>query len=289
MDYATIRDRVLVAEDAGFDSLWLMDHMAAPMAPEFDSFEGWTLLSALAIVTEKIRLGHLVLCDSFRQPALLAKMAATLDVISNGRLELGIGWGSAPAELEIYGISDDTPAQRSARLAETLAILEAMFTGERFDHDGEFFHLAGAVGRPRPVNGRVPVHIGGAGPTLTMPLVARHADWWNCPSYAIDERRQRQPLSGPARVSVQRPIGLAVDESDAEEVTALATRRLGRWGGLVTGTASEVADVLCSDAADGVEGFVLTFHDFGQEATLRHFMAEVAPRVRESARRGPAA
>src|SRR3954469_22860403 len=95
MSFDVILERTLAAEAAGFDSVWLMDHLAAPAAPDQDTFEGWTLAAALAARTTTIRIGHLVTCDPFRHPAVLAKMAATVDVISGGRLELGIGWGSA--------------------------------------------------------------------------------------------------------------------------------------------------------------------------------------------------
>ena len=141
MGFEELCDRTLAAEAAGFDSVWLMDHLAAPLAPEIDTFEGWTVAAALAARTTRIRIGHLVLCDPFRHPAVLAKMAATLDVVSGGRLELGIGWGSVPDELRRYGFGDEPPARRAARLRETLEILAAMFTGEPFDHHGEHFDL----------------------------------------------------------------------------------------------------------------------------------------------------
>ncbi|MER3453361.1 MAG: LLM class flavin-dependent oxidoreductase, partial [Chloroflexota bacterium] len=107
MSFDAIETRVRAAEAAGYHSVWFMDHLAAPAAPAADCFEGWTLATALAARTERIRLGHLVLCNPFRHPALLAKMAASLDVISRGRLELGIGWGSVPAELRDWGIGEE--------------------------------------------------------------------------------------------------------------------------------------------------------------------------------------
>src|SRR4051794_3848642 len=109
MPWARIVERSQAAEATGFDSLWLMDHLVAPMRLDVDTFEGWTVASALAARTERIRIGHLVLCDPFRHPALLAKMAATLDVVSNGRLDLGLGWGSVPDELHTFGFGDDPP------------------------------------------------------------------------------------------------------------------------------------------------------------------------------------
>lgn len=281
MSFPTMLARTLAAEAAGFDSVWLMDHLAAPAAPQHDTFEGWTLAAALAARTSTIRIGHLVTCDPFRHPALLAKMVATVDSLSNGRLELGLGWGSVDAELAMFDIGQGPPRERAARLHETLLILDLMFSGEPFDFDGEFHHLRGAVGRPRPVQQpRPPVHLGGAGPQLTMPLVREHADWWNCPSYAVDRLDALRPLAGDARVSTQHPIALAADPAARAETLATAQRRFGAWGGLVGGTSTEVADALVSEAARGVEGFVLQFTDFGTPETLARFMADVAPVVR---------
>ena len=281
MDFATILERTLAAEAAGFDSVWLMDHLAAPAATDQDTFEGWTLAAALAARTTTIRIGHLVTCDPFRHPALLAKMAATLDVISDGRLELGIGWGSVPDELATFGIGNAAPAARAARLRESLEILDLMFSGERFDYAGEHFALRGAIGRPRPMQRpRPPVHIGGAGPRLTMPIVRDHADWWNCPSYAIDRLDELLPTVGSARISTQHPVALARSSADRIEVVATGERRFGSWGGLVAGTAPEVAHALAAERAKGVEGFVIQLSDFGHPETVDHFMAAVAPVVR---------
>lgn len=280
MSWDRLRERTLVAERAGFESVWFMDHFAAPAAPDVDTLEGWTVASAIATLTSTIRIGHLVLCDPFRHPALLAKMAATLDVISRGRLELGLGWGSVPAELDTFGFGADTPRVRAEKMRETLQILDLMFRGEQFDYDGRHFQLHGACGRPVPVQPRVPVHVGGGGAQLTMPLVAQFADWWNCPGYALDRLDALRPLTGGARISVQHPIGLAHDDSDRSDVIATATRRFGTWGAVIAGTADEVADALAAEVGRGVEGFVLQFSDFGTPETLERFMSEVAPVVR---------
>jgi alkanesulfonate monooxygenase SsuD/methylene tetrahydromethanopterin reductase-like flavin-dependent oxidoreductase (luciferase family) len=284
MSFDTILERTLAAETAGFDSVWLMDHLAAPAGAHLDTFEGWTTAAALAVRTSRIRIGHLVTCDPFRHPAVLAKMAATVDVLSGGRLELGLGWGSVEAELETYGIGAGGPAVRAARMRETLEILPLMFAGKPFDYEGDHFRLAEAIGRPVPVQAKVPVHIGGAGPKLTMPLVRDHADWWNCPSYALDRLGQLRAQAGGARVSAQHPVALVPDEASRAEVLALAERRFGAWGGLVAGTAPEVAAALGDEARDhGVEGFVVQLTDFGLPETLQRFMEEVAPAVRDLA------
>lgn len=282
MSFATILERTLAAEAAGFDSVWLMDHLAAPAMPEQDTFEGWTLAAALAVRTTTIRIGHLVTCDPFRHPAVLAKMAATVDVLSEGRLELGLGWGSVERELETYGIGAGAPAARAARMRETIEILDLMFAGEPFDFDGTH-RLHGAIGRPRPHQlPRPPLHIGGAGPKLTMPLVRDHADWWNCPTYAVDRLAELRPLAGDALVSVQHPVGLARSAAERDETAALAERRFGSWGGLVAGTASEVSDALAREVTSGAQGFVVQLTDFGRPETVAQFMEEVAPVVRSA-------
>jgi alkanesulfonate monooxygenase SsuD/methylene tetrahydromethanopterin reductase-like flavin-dependent oxidoreductase (luciferase family) len=223
-----------------------------------------------------------VTCDPFRHPAVLAKMAATVDVLSDGRLELGLGWGSVERELETFGFGKVAPSARAARMRETIEILDLMFAGEPFDFDGEHT-LQGAIGRPRPVQlPRPPLHIGGAGPKLTMPMVRDHADWWNCPSYAVDRLAELRPLAGDAKVSVQHPIGLAPSDAARDETVTVAERRFGTWGGLVAGTSTEVADALAAEAASGVAGFVLQLTDFGDPETVAHFMTAVAPTVRSA-------
>ena len=280
MSFDRILERTLAAEAAGFDTVWLMDHFTAPAAPEVDTLEGFTVATALAARTSTIRIGHLVLCDPFRHPVLLAKMAATLDVISGGRLDLGIGWGSVPAELEMFGFGPEPPAVRAAKLRETLEILELMFAGEPFDYDGAHYRLRRAIGRPVPAQGHVPVHIGGGGPKLTMPLVERFADWWNCPGYALDRIDELRPAAGNARVSTQHPIGLAADLSSRDDAIATVNRRFGTWGGVIAGTSEEVAEGLGAEVQRGVEGFVLQFSDFGTPETIEQFMTEVAPSIR---------
>jgi alkanesulfonate monooxygenase SsuD/methylene tetrahydromethanopterin reductase-like flavin-dependent oxidoreductase (luciferase family) len=280
MEFSTIEERVFMAESLGFDSVWFMDHLAAPALPEADTLEAWTTAAALARRTSRIRLGHLTLANAFRHPALLAKMAVTLDVVSEGRLDLGLGWGSVEEELRRYSYPVESNKARATRLAETLEILERMFRGERFSFRGRFHELEDAIGRPVPVQPKIPIHIGGGGRRYTLPLAARYADWWNCPSYAVDDLEELMPLAGNARVSVQHPIGLATNKATREAVHEEAERRFGAWGGLITGTPQEVADALSREAALGVELFILQFWDFGTAKTLRLFAREVAPALR---------
>ncbi len=280
MPFDALLERARAAEAVGFDSVWFIDHLAAPALPEADCLEGFTVATAVAAQTSRIRIGHLVLCDAFRHPALLAKMAATLDVISGGRFELGIGWGSVPDELAAFGFGSQSPRERAARLEETIEVMRALWTGQRVVHHGRFFQLDGALARPRPRQDPLPIHIGGAGGKFTLPLAARIGSWWNCPSYAAERLGELAPHVAPARISVQHPIGFVRHEGEREAVAALAQRRFGAWGGLLTGTAAELAERFAAEAALGAERCVLQFHDFGAHETLEAFAREVMPRLR---------
>ena len=279
MSFDTITERARAAEQAGFDGIALMDHMAPPGLPSADMYDAITTAAAIAMATTRLKIGHLVLCSSFRHPSVLAQQMVSLDHLSGGRCELGIGWGSVPGELTRFGLPLAAAADRAARLAEYLEITEALFTGQPVDFEGEFFTLHGAQLSPRPLAGRIPVLIGGGGPRLTMPLVARYADWWNCPGYAFDRLDQLRPLAGTARISSQHPVGLAATAADGPAVTALAERRFGSWGGLITGTAADIAGRLAALADRGVQRFYLQFSDFGTPGTLARFGLEVIPQL----------
>lgn len=284
--FGTILDKARAAEAAGFDGIALMDHLAPPGVPHTAVFDAFVTAAAVAAHTTRLRIGHLVLCDGFRHPAVLAKEAVTLDHCSGGRFDLGIGWGSVPDELHRFGVLDEPAAVRAARLAETLVVLERLFSGEAFDHDGRFFTMRDGQQQPTPVQAKIPVVIGGAGPRLTMPLVRAHADWWNCPSYGIDDLDALRPLVGAARISTQHPITLGRDAAHVADLALAARRRFADWGGTIEGTSSQVAEALAREAARGVERFYLMFTDFAAVDTLERFGHEVIPAVR-AARTAP--
>jgi len=280
MSFSTITERASAAEQAGFDGIALMDHLAPPALPSAGSYDAMTTAAAIVASTARLKISHLVLCSSFRHPCLLAKEMVSLDHLSGGRFELGIGWGSVPGELSRFGLPVEDPARRSARLEEYLKVLAALFTGQPVDFEGDFVTLRGAQLSPLPLAGRIPVLIGGGGARLTMPLVARYADWWNCPGYAFHRFDELRPLAGRARISTQHPVGLAAGPDDVPAVAALAERRFGSWGGLVVGTAADVAGAFADLRDRGVERFYLQFSDSGTPGTLARFGADVIPRVR---------
>ncbi len=278
MDMDTIEERVRAAEACGFHKIDLMDHLNPPLLSAAPMYDAFVMATAVAAWTERVRIGHMVLCGQFRHPALLAKMVVSLDHFSGGRFDLGIGWGSVPDEMERFGLGDEPPAVRAARLRETLEVVQLLLTGEPVNHQGRFFELHDAQQQPTPVNGHIPIMIGGAGRKLTMPLVRDFADWWNCPVYGMAELEELLPLAGNARLSVQRAIGLAPSTATRDEIVATAQRRFGDWA-LVAGTPDEVAEGLQADRDMGAEQFVLQFSDFATPETLQLFATEVMPAV----------
>jgi alkanesulfonate monooxygenase SsuD/methylene tetrahydromethanopterin reductase-like flavin-dependent oxidoreductase (luciferase family) len=178
---------------------WLFDHLI-PISgdPNGPILEGWTLLSALAAQTERLRLGLMVTSNRFRPPAMLAKIAATVDVISGGRLEFGIGAGSRPGyplarrEYEAYGLPFHDAAHAVGSLAEACTVIRRLWSeAEPFDHDGTYLHLTGAFCNPKPVQRpRPPIVIGGRS-TATLRVVAEHADVWNIPGGDVDDAVRR--------------------------------------------------------------------------------------------------
>jgi F420-dependent oxidoreductase-like protein len=176
-----LRDAVVRAEAAGFDDVYVDDHLLCDEGDWTDpKLEGWATLAALAAVTRRVRLGLLVAANTFRAPALTAKLATTLDHVSDGRAILGIGAGWYEREHEAFGIDFGSGfGERLDRLAESLAILRRLLDGERFDHEGTVYRLQDALALPGPVQPHLPILIGGSGPLKTLPLVARYADIWN--------------------------------------------------------------------------------------------------------------
>ncbi|MEV6507191.1 LLM class flavin-dependent oxidoreductase [Streptomyces sp. NPDC051642] len=217
---------------------WLFDHLM-PIGgdPDGPAFEGWTLLSALAAQTRRLRLGVMVTSNRFRPPALLAKIATTVDIVSGGRLDFGIGVGSRPdhplarREYEAHGLPFHDSAHAVASLAEACTVIRRLWTEEKpFDFHGTHHHLTGAFGSPKPVQRpHPPILIGGrSAPTLRV--VAEHADLWNIPGGDIEDAINRSALLdhycteiGRDPATITRSIHLSVSY-DRPEATRAAIR-----------------------------------------------------------------
>ena len=184
------------AERLGFESIWVFDHFQTVPEPTDElTFESFTTLAALAALTERMRIGHVVICTAFRSPALTAKMIGTLDVISGGRMELGIGAGWKEDEWRAYGYGFPDTRTRLAILADHLEVITRMLAPGRATYAGTHASVTDAINVPRGLQEpRVPIMVGGNGPKVTWRLAARHADELNLDWLGPDEVREAQPV-----------------------------------------------------------------------------------------------
>jgi alkanesulfonate monooxygenase SsuD/methylene tetrahydromethanopterin reductase-like flavin-dependent oxidoreductase (luciferase family) len=262
MSAADITDRARHAEASGFDGMAFIDHLEAPGLSDESIWEAMAIATWVAAKTERLRIGHLVLCDAFRHPAVLAKQAVTLAEASNGRFELGLGAGSWPAEFTRFDVGQQDPVARVEQLGRHLALLR-QYWGDSADE-------AGAVQLPRR-NHPIPLVLGGSGRRM-MELVRKYADWWNLQANHIDRLPKLAPEAGSARVSVQQMIGFVRSGSDPNTVREVSTRRFGNLGsGLVCGDADELVRHFAGLAAQRVERFYVWFADFAVPDSLQEF------------------
>ena len=290
-------DRAVIVEELGFDSIWLYDHLWAPGQAEFDSFEAMTLATWVLAQTSHLHVGHLVTAAGFRNPVVLAKTFASMDALSNGRLEIGIGSGSIPEEHHMAGLPYGSASERSARLGETIEALLGLFTGEPFSMDGDHVHIDKVRALPRPVQDpRPPIHIGGVGPKFTLPLVAKHADVWSIPTYGLTKWREardqlfeimaaegRDPST--LRISHEAVLVIGRDETELASATSLADRRFPGegWGvheGGYVGTPNQLVEHIAMMREEGVTDFIFFTPDRGNPETLATFALDVLSTVR---------
>ncbi len=292
-----ISSRAKAADESGIDSIWFYDHLYGPGQPELSSFEAWTLATYVLATTKRLRAGHLVLCNNFRHPALLAKMVSTLDVLCGGRLEVGLGSGSVELEHRQAGIDWSTLEERSQRLEESLVVLTSMFANPMTTFSGRHFNVQGLPNEPRPLQQpRPPIHVGGTGRRRTLPLVARYADVWNVPTYgladwegaqrALDEecgRIGRDPAT--LRRSHEAVLVLAPDDSSLREELQRAERRYRGpgWGlaeGGYVGTPNAVVDRIAAAREKGISLFIFFTHDRAAPRTLDLIAEHLIPAFR---------
>ncbi|HLT20397.1 MAG TPA: LLM class flavin-dependent oxidoreductase [Thermomicrobiales bacterium] len=203
LDWPTTVERWRYFESLGFDSIWNCDHFEQPSRPGGPYHEAWTQLAGLAASTERIRIGVLVTSNTFRHPGLLVKEAITVDHISNGRLEFGIGAGWYVPEHEAYGLEFLPPGQRVEQFREAVEVMDRLFRDEEVSYEGRYYQLKNAPSRPRPIQQpRPPFTIGAHRPKM-MRIVAEWADRWNT-SGKVEEVRVKNQLLDEALAEVGR-------------------------------------------------------------------------------------
>lgn len=259
---ADIVDRARHAEASGFDGMAFIDHLEAPGLPDESIWEAMGIASWVAAKTERLRIGHLVLCDAFRHPAVLAKQAVTLSDASEGRFDLGLGAGSWPAEFTRFDVGQQDPVARVEQLGRHLDLIR-----QYWGDDGRTGGPAQAPRRSHPI----PLVLGGTGPKM-MELVRSYADWWNLPANHLDKLPKLAPGAGTARLSVQQMVGFVRACGDSDKVREVSTRRFGNLGsGLVCGDADELIAHFAGLAAQRVERFYVWFADFAVPESLHEF------------------
>ena len=219
-----------VADEAGFDHCWCMDHFAT-LGPRDDGpiFEAWTLLAGMAVATSKTRIGCMVTGNTYRHPAVLAKAAVTVDHLSGGRLEFGLGAGWAENEHTMLGLPFGSRGDRADWLEEACEVIRSLWTQPRTCFDGAQYTLSGAVAEPKPVQQPYPpIWIGGSGRQRTLRITARYADVWNAAGGSPEEVAetsavldQRCAEIGRDPAQIRRSVQFRVAEPN-DEVLALA-------------------------------------------------------------------
>jgi F420-dependent oxidoreductase-like protein len=252
------------AEDLGFESIWVFDHFQTVPDPTDElTFESFSTLAALAALTEHVRLGHVVICTAYRNPALTAKMMGTLDVISGGRMELGIGAGWKEDEFRAYGYGFPDTKTRLAMLGDHLEVITRMLGPGHATFSGTYASVSDAINEPRGLQRpRVPIIVGGNGPNVTWRLAAKHADELNLDWLTPDEVRDalpvirsrceeigRDPASLRLSVNIGRATFKVAGESRVELLAAYRELGIVRAMGLIQASTSS-DEVLESLAAD---------------------------------------
>ena len=271
--WPTVVERWRLFEELGFDSAWDCDHLVQPSRPMGPYFEAWTLLGGLAACTQHIRIGVLVSCNTFRHPALLAKEALTVDHISNGRLDLGLGAGWYEPEHRAFGIDFPAPAELVGRFREAVEVVDHLLRNDSTSYSGTYYQLNEALMRPRPVQQPRPPLMLGAHRSRMLRIVAQYADSWN--SFGTPaEMRERNALLDEHCRAIGRDPGTIV-------------RSLYGWAAMMPAdpwaSLDAFADMVGSYTAAGVNEFLIDQPRDEQLPMLERVATELLPRLREAA------
>jgi len=288
MSYQALLERATLLEKLGYHSMWLVDHMWTRAMPDLNHLECMAALSALAARTEELRLGVMVLCHSYRNPALLAKSLCTIDEISNGRLEVGMGAGWMEEEYRAYGYEFPPIAVRLKQLEETLQILKAMFTDKRTNFEGRYHRVTDAPNNPKPIQKpHPPITVGGSGEKVMLRLVARYADRWNIPSGYRSLDDKLLALKGHCQavgrdfntieISEQLLVCIGRSEEEVEQKWKLAKGLKPFVYTGIKGTPPQIIEALNQRVDKGIKMFTIFFSDFAPPETIELFAREVMP------------
>jgi F420-dependent oxidoreductase-like protein len=280
----------VLAEQLGYDSLWVYDHFHNVPRPAHEAvFECWTTIAAISQHTSRVRLGQMVGCNSYRSPGLLAKITATVDVVSGGRLDWGIGAGWYENEYKGYGYDFPPPRERIGRLRETVEIVRSMWTDAETTYRGKYYELVRANCDPKPLQRpHPPIWIGGGGEQLTLRVVARLADCSNFGGNFQEWSHKRDVLrehcrelgrdADTIRMTWSPEVFVREDERD---VRAAAEQRPPHWrSGNLVGTPEQVRDTVARYVELGCGGFIPWCADYPTSESLRLFAEQVIPAFR---------
>jgi F420-dependent oxidoreductase-like protein len=300
-DFRSYLDLWRTAEEVGLDWASVFDHFMPIQAdPTGPCFEGMTLLAAMAAHTERLRIGIIVTGVTYRFPAVLANEAVTIDHVSDGRLELGIGGAWYDLEHNQYGIPMPTLGTRLAMMGESAVVLKSLWTQERTTFEGKHFHLRDAMCEPKPLQKpRIPLWIGGSGEKVTLRHVALEADGWNTFLMPLDEFDHKLSVLdghcadvGRSRsdIRIQLVMQAVLGASSAEAEEQLRARAAAlhlepdelRARGLMALTPGELAERLRPYVERGVGDFLLSARPPMDRRTLELFAGEVAPAMRRA-------
>ena len=278
-----LRRAIEIARES-FTSLWFADHF---MFGDADIHEAWVILSYAAALAPELQLGHLVICNSYRPPSLVAKMGASLQSLSGGRFVLGYGAGWKKDEYLAYGYDFPSPATRIAMMEEGIRVIKALWRDEQATFHGRYYHVENARCEPRP-DPVPPIMIGGDGEQLTLRAVARHADWWNCFSQTPEvARRKIEALErhcaaeGRDFASIRKSwSGPVIVDRDHEAALERAGDKLKAEKPPIVGDPAAVAERIGELAALGFDLFQVSFDRFPDTSDMELFIAEVMPRFR---------
>lgn len=278
LPWPTMVERWRRFEELGFDSVWDCDHFNQPSRPTGPYYEGWTLLAALAARTERIRIGVLVSCNTFRHPGLLAQQAVTVDHVSNGRLELGLGAGWFVPEHERFGIPFPPPGELVGRFREAVEIVDSLLRHETTTYAGRHYRLTDAYVRPGPVQKPRPPLTLGAHKSRMLRICAEYADAWN--SFGtVEEMRERNQVLDEHCAAIGRDPR-TIWRSFYGWASQMAAQGLpDPWS-----SAQAFQDVVGRYAAVGVNEFVVDQPAPAQLSVLERIAQDVIPGLRRGAR-----